>query len=205
VTALVGGLSGRRDHLVPDRALRRLLRRHVELDDLSEAATPLHVVAFDLTDGREVLLSQGPALDALVASSSIPGIFPPVRMADRRLIDGGVVNNTPISHAVELGAQRIYVLATQEPFRPRPQVPRGALDTAIHGLELLVRGRLEADMARYSSETELIVLPPSNSHDVQPTNFEHSSRLIREALSATRTLLDRRDLTIPRNLRVVGG
>ena len=98
-------------------------------------------------------------MDAIAASASIPGIFPPVAIGQQRLIDGGVVNNTPISHAVELGAERIYVLPTQEPHSRRVRVPTCALDAAIEGLHLLVCCRLQADVARYSAETELIVLP----------------------------------------------
>jgi predicted acylesterase/phospholipase RssA len=63
-------------------------------------------------------------MDAVLAAAAIPGVLPPVRQGDRLLVDGGVVNNTPISHAVELGAERIYVLATKTRprarFRSRP-------------------------------------------------------------------------------------
>jgi NTE family protein len=196
-SALIGGLCGRRDHMVPDRALRQLIRRYVQLDDLAEAAIPVHLVAFDLNEQREVLLTHGPAMDAVAASASIPGVFPPVRMDSRLLIDGGVVNNTPISHAVDLGAERIYVLPTQEPGRGLPCVPKGALDVAIHGLSLLIDRRLEADLARYSQVAELILLPARNQTSVQPTNFDHSSRLIGEALTDTRAFLDGADGTSP--------
>jgi NTE family protein len=189
MSALVGGICGRRDHLVPDRGLRQLIRRYVEFDDLADAAIPLHLVTFDLTEGRELRLSDGPAVDAVAASASIPGVFPPVPMAERRLVDGGVVNNTPISHAVELGAERIYVLPTQDPRGRLSRVPKGALDAAINGLGMLIDSRLKTDIARYSQETELIVLPAPNTAGVQPTSFEHSSRLMSEALVAARTLL----------------
>jgi NTE family protein len=191
LSALVGGVCGRRDHLVPDRELRRLIRRYVEFDDLADAPIPLHLIAFDLLEGRELRLSEGPAVDAVAASASIPGIFPPVAMGERRLIDGGVVNNTPISHAVELGAERIYVLPTQ-PSHDRPgRVPTGALDAAIQGVHLLVGCRLGADVARYSAEAELILLPAPNAGCLQPTSFEHSHRLIADARAAARTALQR--------------
>jgi NTE family protein len=192
LSALVGGVCGRRDHLVPDRALRRLIGRYLEFEDLADATIPLHVLAFDLTEGRELLLSDGPALDAIAAAASIPGVFPPVRLGERRLIDGGVVNNTPISHAIELGAERVYVLPTQECSHHVARVPRSALDAAICGLGLLVDSRLETDIARYSEQAELIVLPAPNSGQVQPTSFEHSSRLMAEALAAARAVLDSR-------------
>jgi NTE family protein len=189
MSALVGGVCGRRDHLVPDRGLRRLVRRYIEFDDLADATIPLHLVAFDLLEGREVLLCDGPAVDAVAASASIPGVFPPVEVAGRQLIDGGVVNNTPISHAVELGAERIYVLPTQDPWRRPERAAKGALDAAVYGLNLLIGSRLKSDIARYSRAAELILLPAPNTAGVQPTSFEHSTRLMREALVAVRTLL----------------
>lgn len=189
MTSLVGGLCGRRDHLVPDHALRRLVARHVQFEDMAEAGVPLHAVAFDLNSGHEVLLSEGPVVDAVVASASIPGIFAPVRIAGRLLIDGGVVNNTPVSHAVELGAERIYVLATQDRDSSCLHARTGALDVAIHGLSMLIDRRLEADLARYSGDAELIVLPAGNRSRVQPTSFEHTSRLIGDALADSRAFL----------------
>jgi NTE family protein len=187
--ALVGGLRGLRDHLVPDRELRRLVGRYVEFQDLAEADTPLHIVAFDLIEECEVLLSDGPAIDALAAAAAVPGVFPPVPIGARRLIDGGVVNNTPISHAVELGAERIYVLPTHQRGRPHGSLPRGALDVATYGLGVLVDAKLRADIERYASAAELIVLPAPNPQQVQPTDFDHSARLIGQAHDACRTLL----------------
>ena len=189
--AMVRGACGRCDHLVPDRELRRLIRRHIEFEDLGEASIPLHLLAFDVIEGRELLLSEGPAVDAVAASASIPGIFPPVAIGKRRLIDGGVVNNTPISHAVELGAERIYVLPTQGPHSGPTQAPTGALDAAIQGVHLLVGSRLRADVARYSEEVDLVLLPAPNAGCVQPTSFEHSQRLMADARTAARTALRR--------------
>ena len=114
MSALIGGFCGRRDRLAPNRGLRQLVRRQIAFEELADAVIPLHLVAFDLIEGREVLLSEGPAVETIVAAASIPGVFPPVEIADRRLIDGSVVNNTPISHAVELGADKIFVLPTRE-------------------------------------------------------------------------------------------
>ncbi|MCW3064491.1 MAG: hypothetical protein JWN32_1663, partial [Solirubrobacterales bacterium] len=48
---VVGGMAGQRDHLVPARGLRQIVQRHVEIDDLADAAVPLSLVAFDVTSG----------------------------------------------------------------------------------------------------------------------------------------------------------
>jgi NTE family protein len=188
---VVGGLSGQRDHLVPAHGLRRIVERHVELDDLADAAVPLSLIAFDVTAGAEVALGDGPAVDAILAACSIPGIFPPMAIGEKLLVDGGVVNNTPISHAVELGAERVYVLPTQQAPYAQAAAPRTALDASIYALGLLVGSRLEADIVRFGQAVELIVLPAPNARHVQPTDFDHSSRLAADAYAASREVLAR--------------
>jgi len=187
--AVVGGLAGRRDHLVPARGLREIVERHIRFADLAEARIPLHLVACDLVAGAETLLSEGDVCDAILATCAIPGIFPPVALDERLLVDGGVVNNTPISHAVALGAERIYVLPTQDRAHFPTSAPRTALDAAIYGIGLLVGSRLDSDIARYGRDVELIVLPAPNAARVQPTDFDHSSRLIAAAYAAAREAL----------------
>jgi NTE family protein len=190
--ALIWGATGQRDHLFPDRALRRLIRRHLQIERLEEAQIPLHVGTFDVLGGQEVRLSEGPAIDAVLASSAIPGMLPPVPFGGRLLVDGGVVRNAPISHAVELGAERIYVLPTiQGSSRALPVVQPGALDLVAYGLTLLVGAQLEADLDRYGEDVELVVLPATNCNHVQPTDFDHSSHLIREGLASARSALSR--------------
>jgi predicted acylesterase/phospholipase RssA len=192
MSALVGGMCGRRDHLVSDRELRQLIRGYIEFEDLADAAVPLHLVAFDLIEGREMLLSEGPAVEAIAASASIPGIFPPVAIGDRRLIDGGVVNNTPISHAVELGAERIYILPTQAPARPTRAHPDGrarrghsgspsARGLSGCGRRRQVLGRGRADHApraerRLRAAHELRVLPPPDRRRARPPGRRSSDQ-----------------------------
>jgi len=118
VRTLVGGLTNHRDHLVADGGVRRLARQHLQIERLEDARVPLHLVAFDVLSGEEVRLSEGPALDALVAAAAIPGVLPPVEWDGRLLVDGGIVDNTPITHAVAVGTERIYVLSTTDPIPP---------------------------------------------------------------------------------------
>jgi NTE family protein len=64
-------------------------------------------VATDARTGHDVLLSEGDAVEATLASAAIPAVYPTIRWADTRLMDGGMANNTPLSHAIDLGAERI--------------------------------------------------------------------------------------------------
>jgi NTE family protein len=187
---VIGGLANIRNHLVPDRGLRALAARHLQFDRLEEAPTPLHLIAFDLLGGAEARLSSGDAMTAVLAAAAIPGVLPPVPWGDRLLVDGGVVNNTPISHAVELGADRIFVLTTDDPnARAIPAPPRGALEAAVHAFTLLISTRLDADLRRYASEVELIVLSASNAHRVSPTDFGHAANLIAASRASSRSVL----------------
>jgi NTE family protein len=113
------GFIGRRNYLVPDWGLRALLTHHLPIEALEDAVIPLHVVAVDLYSGEEVRLSEGSAIEAVMASAAIPGVFPPVSWEGMELIDGGVANNTPISHAVELGAERSTSCPPGETIRTR--------------------------------------------------------------------------------------
>ena len=197
--AVIGGLANHRDCLLPDRPLRRLVSRHIQIERLEEAGVHLHLVCFDLLSGEEVLLSEGPARDAVVAAAAIPGVLPAVPWGKRLLVDGGVVNNTPISHAVELGAERIYVLPTGDPEdRALPAPPRGALDAVVHAMTLLTGQRLRSDLERYARDAELIVLPAANPQRVRPIDFDHADRLISAALAAARATL--RAATVPERL-----
>jgi NTE family protein len=144
-------MAGARSHLVPVAGLRRLVLRHIPCDRLEDLPTPLHVVACDLRSGGEVRLSEGPLVDALLASAAIPGVFPPVAWGDRLLIDGGVIDNTPTSHALDLGADEIYVLSSGGPGEPSA-APRGGRRPAVRGLRVSaprrVRRRAPAGRAR---------------------------------------------------------
>jgi NTE family protein len=106
------GFVGKRDSLVLPDNLRRLVTTNLSYEKLEEAKLPVMVVAADITTGMEVVLKQGSALDALLASAAIPGVLPPVVIGPQTLVDGGVFNNAPISHAIEAGANKIYVLPT---------------------------------------------------------------------------------------------
>ena len=188
---LLGGLLKQHDHVVADGPLRALADRHLQLERLEDADVALHVVAFDLLSGDEVVLSEGPAVDAVLAAAAIPGVFPARPWGERLLVDGGVVNNTPISHAVRLGAERIYVLPTADPAaRGLVTPPEGALEAAVHAMALLVDSRLQADLERYAGAVELIVLPAPNAGRVPSTDFDHAGQLMAGALRAARAVLD---------------
>jgi NTE family protein len=183
------GFAGLRRHMVPDRGLRALIEQHFTTPRLEELPIRLHVIATDVLTGSEVRLSRGPLPEAILASAAIPGVLPSVDWQGRELMDGGVANNTPISHAIELGARRIYVLPTIQTCELE-SAPRGALGMVVHATNLLVHRRLVEDIERYRDAAELIVLSPPCPVRVQPMDFSQAESLIARALDESRHVLD---------------
>jgi NTE family protein len=184
------GFVGTRAHLVPQTGLRRLIQRHTSVQRLEETSVPLHVVATDLLLGEDVRLSRGPLLEAVLASAAIPGVLPPVDWEGRLLIDGGVANNAPISHALDLGATRVFVLPTGAPCE-LGEAPRGALAMMLYASGLLVGRRLTHDIAAIPDGVEAVVLPPPCPIPVQPIDFSHADLLIEQGYETARRFLDR--------------
>lgn len=187
LTGLLGFLGARRN-LVPAGALRRLITRHVEHEQLEDLPIPLHVIACDVLTGTELRISHGPLVEALMASAAIPGIFPPVEWDGRPLIDGGVVNNTPITHALDLRPRHVYVLPTGGPCELTAP-PRGALGMLIHATSLLVAQRFVGEATTLNG-SRVTILPPPCPIRVQPTDFDHAEDLIARAHDSTHAFLD---------------
>jgi NTE family protein len=188
LTGLLGFL-GARGNLVPGIALRRLVARHVEQERLEELPIPLRVVACDVLTGEEVLLSRGPLVDAVLASAAIPGVLPAVDWEGRLLIDGGVIDNTPVSQAIALGASAVYVLPTGGPCE-LTTAPRGALAMLVHATGLMVAHRFAAEVASLAGRADIVVLPPPCPIDVQPMDFGHARSLMERAEADAGAFLD---------------
>jgi NTE family protein len=185
------GFAGARSNLVPAFGLRRLIDRDLLVERIEDTRVPLHVIATDVLLGEDVRLSDGPLLDAVMASAAIPGVLPPVEWDGRTLIDGGVVNNAPLSHALELGAKTIYVLPTGWPCE-LDEPPRGVLPMLLYASALLIGRRLIADAATIPGDVDLAVLPPPCPLNVQPIDFSQADWLIDQARENARGYLDSR-------------
>jgi NTE family protein len=200
---LLLALSGARDSLCPPSGLESLVRAHVGFDRLEDAPIPVHLVATDLLSGEEVLLSDGEAVSAVLASSAVPAVLPPVRRDDRTLVDGGLADNAAISQALALGADRVYVLPTgyacalaAPPTRP--------LGVAVQALSLLVQQRLISDVALYADHVPLVVLPPLCPLSISAVDFRHAATLMRRAHTSAAAWLDSGEAAGPRPQRVLG-
>ena len=189
-------LAGRHSALCSNGRLGDLVLGDVGTDDFAQVSVPLHVVATDLISGEDVLISDGAIADAVLASAAIPGVFPPVRVAGRSLVDGGVAHRPGISQAVDLGASEIYVLPAGYPCA-LTRAPTSALGVAVHALSLLIEKRLIDEVARFAGAARIKVLPPLCPLKVSAADFGHAAELIRRGHSSTSNWLDEGGVDLP--------
>ena len=92
------------------KRLKELFSMHTDAADFSDLDIPLMMVATDLASGKKVVLKSGSILNALRATMSIPGLFAPVKVKGRWLVDGGLVDPVPVGVARALEADVVIAV-----------------------------------------------------------------------------------------------
>jgi len=138
--------------------LYEILESFVDDRDIRSLAVPLQIVATDLASGGEVVIDKGSVIDAIAASSAVPGAFPPVSIDGRECVDGGVLNMVPISVVRGMGAD--YVIASNVTHElPIPESAMRALEVHFRTHQITKRA-LTGLQLRFADA----VLTPKVSH-----------------------------------------
>ncbi len=114
------------------KKLKELYSIHTDVTDFSELKIPVLMVATDLVTGKKVVLKSGDIITALRATTSIPGLFAPVKVKDRWLVDGGLVDPVPVGVARALEADVVIAVDLNSgvfshkkpPKKIKPPVPK---------------------------------------------------------------------------------
>jgi NTE family protein len=125
---------------------------------VEDLQVPFQCVAASIERAAEHWFDHGELADVLLASCAVPGILPPVRIGDEHFIDGGIVNSIPVSRAVLLGANEIYVLQVGRLEKPL-QPPRWPWEVGLVAFEVARRHRFAYDLASLPERVKLHVLP----------------------------------------------
>jgi NTE family protein len=178
------GFIWRRDFLIPHDGIQKLVDDHVPYRNLQDAKLPIHIVATDIISGDSVVLSEGPAAQAIIASTAIPGAFAPVRYKDYYLADGAISSNTPIRVAVAKGATRLVILPTGYACSTNAP-PIGAVANALHALTLLIARQLVSELEELAPDIEYFVPPPLCPLVGSPYDFSRTADHIARAIDST--------------------
>ncbi|MCA1843239.1 MAG: patatin-like phospholipase family protein [Actinobacteria bacterium] len=182
-------LTRRARSMQPNDGLRDLIVRWLPFTTFDEAPIPFHVVATSLTTGHARWFASGPVMDPLLASAALPAIFPPVEIDGELYTDGAVVDNVPISKAIELGARRVYVFHVGNFERAKP-APRRPVDVLLQSFSIARNNRFLREVAQTYEGVEITVLPSIDPGSIRYDDFRHSRQLAERAYASTVAYLD---------------
>lgn len=151
---------------------------------IEEAAIPLAIVAADIHTGDAVVFTEGPLAEAVRASMSIPGIYAPVAIGDRLLVDGGIVANVPVDAVRALGADVVVAATLGEGLDFQPV--RTLLGVLTNAFLIAVNATSRRDV---TGGADVVVTPDLVVHN----HWDHRQRddLIEKGEAAARDAIPR--------------
>lgn len=162
----------------------RYLRQKVHTADFDQLAIPLRIVAADFWKREQVILENGPLLPAIQASMALPGLFTPVRLGDRVLVDGGTVNPVPwdlLPDDCDITVA-IDVMGTISP--QDDDASPSFFDAIFNSAHIMQRAIVEEKLKR--RRPDIYVRPTLNN--VRMLEFYRADEIYRQALPAKREL-----------------
>jgi len=189
------GLFGSASHLADSANLRRMLESTLPVQALEDTKIPLAIAVGDPVSRKPVVIREGSAVDVLLASTAVPGLFPPVEIDGREYIDGGMVADPPIGPAVELGATHAYVLPVGWPMT-EPYTGNAIMRVA-DAVDWLCWRIAEYELERWSAHCRIDLLPSPSTRQLAPFDLRATRRLIDGAYALTSAWLDRSEDAAP--------
>lgn len=157
--------------------LSRLTSHVSTISDFSELPIPFFCIATDVESGKEVMLDSGYLPRAAVASGALPSLFSPVLIDDRLLIDGGVVNNYPVSEVRAKGMDIIIGVDVQDTLKTRDH-----LKSAFDVLAQINNFRTIGDMDGKRKKTDVYIHPNIDNFSV--VSFNEGRKIVASGVTA---------------------
>ena len=163
--------------------------------DFASLKIPFCCVAADIRSGTEVILREGSLSKAMRASMAIPGVFKPVEIGDRKLVDGGMLNNLPVDVCRQMGADIIIAVDLQQnEQKSRPQTDLTALTpiadlVGLGGILNWITNRPDIEKYNTNRQQADIYIHPVLDADVTSFGNKSAARLIQQGANAAHNLL----------------
>ena len=190
-------LQHTRTHLFPSTGLSTVITDFLGADlSFADLTLPFAAVTTDIATARPHVLRDGLLLPALLASSAIPGIFPPVELGSQRLYDGGLVANVPMRQAVAMGARSLVVLDCNFPGSI-PEVSGSIAEVLFYTVMVTIRSQAVLEAPLVAAEVPVVYLHGPEPLRISPLDFRQTGPLIETAYEAARSFLDQVHVTGP--------
>ena len=118
-------LYKKKDSLLEEKQIEKILEVLFSEKNIEDTKIPFVCVAADLCKGEEITFFRGSMREAVQASMTIPGVFPPLRWKEKLLVDGAVVETVPVSAAFKLGADIVIAVDVRSKLRHTTSIDNG--------------------------------------------------------------------------------
>ncbi|HET6966349.1 MAG TPA: patatin-like phospholipase family protein [Acidimicrobiales bacterium] len=193
VVGQIGNLVRHGTFLHDNSSLRSLILDSAGDRRIEDLAVPFQCVAACVEDAAAHWFSSGPVVEAVLASCAVPGLLPAVAVDGRHYMDGGLVASVPVGRAVQLGAERIFVLHVGRLERPL-SAPSRPWEVALVAFEIARRHQFYDDMSRVPEGVEVHVMPAGDVPPALSVRYRSPSSVrnrIEAAYDAGSAFLDR--------------
>lgn len=167
---------------------RRFLQRRLPAQTFEALKVPLIVTATSVQTGELVTLRHGALLDVVMASVSMPGLFPPWLLGGVQLVDGGVSANVPLEVPLTEGADTV-IFALCGCCERRAGRVRGFLPIVVRALSIAIDRKYLADLGYYGTKLTMVRITPPIP-DVHLLDFSRTAELIETGYRHPRARLE---------------
>jgi NTE family protein len=137
---------------------------------IEDANIPLFINTVDIQTGQLIVQSRGGLEDAVLASSAIPGVFSPVEIEGKMLVDGGLMENLPILALKNFGAN--IIIGVDLSFHRKIKEPKHLADVMLNSYDILVSQQINY----FQNKADILIRPHLESFSI--TDFDKASEFI---------------------------
>lgn len=169
--------------ILSNEKIGEIIKLNIGDKKFKDANIPLGMIATDITTGEKVVLDKGSVADAVVASTCIPGIFIPVEIGGRFLVDGGIVENVPISCLKNKDID--YLIGVDLVPERSYKKPENVIEVLYNSFNFLVRinkkaQTKDADLTIKPDLTEYNAVDMSQIKELIDLGYEETKKIIKE-------------------------
>ncbi len=168
----MGAIEGQHLNMVLHDIVGHVARVH----DFDALPVPFRAVATDIETGEAVVIGRGDLAMAMRASMSIPGMFSPVELDGRLLVDGGIANSIPVDVAQAMGVDRLIVIDVGTPLYERARLDN-VLTLMDQLTTIMTRSNSQRQLARLGSD-DVLIAPLLDAAGVTTMSFDKATEAI---------------------------
>ncbi|MFA6618955.1 MAG: patatin-like phospholipase family protein [Candidatus Neomarinimicrobiota bacterium] len=169
--------------LLSNRRMGDLIREKIGNVNLEDSKIPVAMIAADIESLKKVILTKGEVAKASMASTCVPGIFSPVEIDNRLLVDGGVVESVPVSPLLDMGAE--IIIAVNLNSENKSEKPKSLIQVLLRTFSLssnvATKFQLsDVDILIAPDLSEFNVVDIDQSPDLIQKGYEEAIKVLKE-------------------------